>query len=122
MKYKTDISIIIRTYNEEKYLKKNISSILKQEVNQNIEILVVDSGSTDKTIQIANELKVKLIRIQKNEFTFGRSLNIGCEKAIGKILVFLSAHCIPKGKFWLQNLITPLLNNKCDFTYGRQIA
>jgi len=122
LKYKTDISIIIRTYNEEKYLKKNISSILKQEVNQNIEILVVDSGSTDKTIQIANELKVKLIRIQKNKFTFGRSLNLGCEKAIGKILVFLSAHCIPKGKFWLQNLITPLLNNKCDFTYGRQIG
>tara|TARA_B100001287_G_scaffold29419_2_gene21012 strand:- start:1376 stop:2275 length:900 start_codon:yes stop_codon:yes gene_type:complete len=122
MKYKKDISIIIRTYNEEKFLKKNISSILKQEINQNIEIFVVDSGSTDNTIKIVNEFNIKLLKIKKKEFTYGRSLNIGCEKATGKILVFLSAHCIPKDKYWLQKLVSPLLHNKCDFTYGRQLG
>ena len=57
-----------------------------------IEIILVDSGSNDKTLSIANKHKIIITHIEKKSFTFGRSLNIGCDIATGDILVFISGH------------------------------
>jgi len=117
------ISIIIRTYNEEKYLGLLLDGIHKQQcVQENVEIIVVDSGSTDDTVKIANSHDCIVVYINKNEFTFGRSLNVGCEAANGEILVFVSGHCIPVGQLWLQNLVKPLLIKDSEYVYGRQVG
>jgi GT2 family glycosyltransferase len=60
--------------------------------------------------------------IEKSEFTFGRSLNLGCAFANGDILVFLSGHCVPVGERWLTALLEPLLRRTCSYCYGRQIG
>ena len=74
------ISIIIRTFNEEKYLNELLSSINTQDCdNYKTEVIIVDSGSTDKTIEIATQHNARITYIDKNEFTFGKSLNIGCD-------------------------------------------
>ena len=86
------------------------------------EILVVDSGSTDNTLKIAKSHNCRIIRIKKNEFTFGRSLNIGCANARGKYLVFISGHCIPHDQSWLKNLVEPLQSGNVVYTYGRQVG
>jgi len=117
------VSIIIRTLNEEKYLDELLSAIDVQEKNGFVcEVVIVDSGSTDKTLKIANKHKAKVTYINKQDFSFGRSLNIGCEFADGEYLVFISGHCVPVNKNWLQDLVDPLMKNQCDYVYGRQIG
>jgi rhamnosyltransferase len=117
------VSIIIRTLNEERYLDEILVAIKSQNANNfSYEVVIVDSGSTDNTLKIAKTHSARITYIKKQDFTFGRSLNVGCDFAHGKYLVFISGHCIPTNKDWLQNLIAPLIQKKCDYTYGRQIA
>lgn len=117
-----DVSYIIRTYNEERYLFDVIQGINKQKIDLKYEILVVDSGSTDKTLEIADKTNCRIIKIAKDSFSFGRSLNLGCEAALGSYLVFLSGHCIPKDEHWALNLLTPLIEKTAVYSYGRQIG
>lgn len=117
------VSVVIRTYNEERYLDELLTGISEQSVDcRRIEVVVVDSGSIDGTIDIARKHGCRVIRISKAEFTFGRSLNIGCEYASGGILVFVSGHCVPASKFWLKNLIAPLESGEAVYAYGRQLG
>ena len=117
------VSIIIRTLNEERCLDEILSVINSQNIeNFSYEIVIVDSGSTDNTLAIAKRHNSRIAYIEKKDFTFGRSLNVGCEYAKGDYLVFVSGHCIPTSKNWLKKLISPLIEKKCDYSYGRQIG
>jgi len=116
------ISIIIRTYNEDKYLDKLLSSIENQDIDDKIEIIVVDSGSIDDTLNICRRFDVKLVHINKKNFTFGRSLNKGIEISSGKYCVFVSGHCIPYNNRWLYELIKPFKDKSIGLSYGRQIG
>jgi glycosyltransferase involved in cell wall biosynthesis len=118
-----ELSIIIRTYNEEKYLPELLSSLRLQDIGDyEMEIILVDSGSTDETVQIAKSFGCRIEYIKKDEFSFGKSLNIGCSIATGKILVFISGHCIPVNNSWLLNLVRPIISNQVSLTYGKQIG
>ncbi len=68
------ISIIIRTYNESEYIEKLLIA-LKSQTLKDIEIILVDSESTDKTVEIAQKYCDRIINIKKSDFTFGYSLN-----------------------------------------------
>ena len=115
-------SIIIRTYNEEKHLGKVLDAVQKQDFLGNVEIIVVDSGSTDNTLQIAKTSNCKVVHIKKEIFSFGRSLNYGCTAAIGDLLIFISAHCIPTDKYWLSELVKPFNNKNIVLSYGSQVG
>ena len=115
------VSIIIRTLNEEKFLSECLESIKLQNYDAEVEIIIVDSGSTDRTIEIGVFHGCKIVQIYKNEFTFGRSLNLGCKNSSGDILILLSAHCIPTTENWLRDLVYPITHNQCEYVYGRQI-
>ena len=117
-----DISIIVRTYNEEKHIKKLLYGIKNQNIQKKYEIIIVDSGSTDRTIQFALEFDVKIINIKKEEFSFGKAINLGCKEAKGELLVFASAHVYPVYNDWISNLINPFSDKKIAYTYGRQIG
>lgn len=120
---KSLVSIIIRTLNEEKYLEELLKSIDEQCLkNFKREIIIVDSGSTDKTLKIASEYGAKIVYIKKRDFSFGRSLNIGCKSANGDIFIFISGHCIPNGTDWIENLLSPIRLGICGYTYGRQVG
>ena len=115
-------SIVIRTYNEQRHLPGVLQAIKAQAAAFAHETLVVDSGSTDRTPQIAEEFGCRIVRIAREEFSFGRSLNMGCRAALGECLVFVSGHCIPAGKDWLARLIEPLGRDSIVYTYGRQVG
>ena len=120
----TTVSIIFRALNEEKWLGEALKACRSQKLNPDteVELILVDSGSTDNTIAIAQEHGCQVFHISKSEFTFGRSLNIGCDGATGDYLVFISAHCIPCSDTWLERLIAPLKVGQCDYTYGGQVG
>lgn len=114
------VSLIIRSKNEEKWIKLSLESIFSQTI-KNLEVILVDNNSNDNTVKIAKSYGVKKIsKIKK--FVPGIALNKGCNLAVGKYLVFLSAHCIPENKYWLKNLISKIdENKKIIASYGRQL-
>ncbi|WP_151447314.1 glycosyltransferase [Lacisediminimonas profundi] len=117
------VSIVIRTLNESRYLGELLEAIQRQQVNGfTVETVVIDSGSTDGTLEIAKQYGCTITHITRDQFSFGRSLNWGCEAAQGDILVLISGHCVPTDSQWLQTLCEPIAQEKVHYTYGRQIG
>jgi rhamnosyltransferase len=113
-------SIIVRAYNEERHIKKLLIGIQRQKVSFGYEVILVDSGSTDKTVHIASTFGVKILNIPPEDFSFAYSLNQGIEGATGEFCVFISAHCYPENEFWLENLIRPFNDPSIALVYGKQ--
>jgi rhamnosyltransferase len=116
------ISVVVRTYNEERHLGELLQSLTEQLDCAKHEVLVVDSGSTDKTVAIAQHYGARLVTIRKEDFSFGRSLNVGCKAALGNVFVFVSGHCVPSHRRWLAQLTEPLLVGQAHYSYGRQLG
>jgi rhamnosyltransferase len=116
-------SIVIRTLNEAQHLGDLLAMVAKQRLDGlEAEVVLIDSGSTDGTIGIAEAYGAKITTIAKSDFSFGRSLNRGCAFSTGEILVFVSGHCVPVDENWLQNICQPLIDGKVVYSYGRQVG
>jgi rhamnosyltransferase len=112
-------SLIIRAYNEEAHIGRLLSGVMQQTVDD-VEIILVDSGSTDATVAIARQYPVQVISLRPEEFSFGRALNLGCRAARGEFLVFASAHVYPIYRDWLERLLAPFADEEVVLSYGRQ--
>lgn len=116
-------SIVIRTLNEAKHLEVLLQAIAAQDTKRvQWEVVIVDSGSTDGTLEIAARYPCKLLHITRQQFSFGRSLNMGCEAALGEALVMISGHCVPTDSLWLENLCIPIVERVAEYSYGRQLG
>jgi rhamnosyltransferase len=112
-------TIIIRTYNEEKHIDRLLTGIMRQNV-RDVQIILVDSGSTDSTVYVATHYPVDVVHIHPGEFSFGRSLNLGISSALAENLVFASAHVYPAYPDWLERLLVPLKDSQVALAYGKQ--
>ncbi|MCS7017875.1 MAG: glycosyltransferase [Cytophagales bacterium] len=115
-------SVVIRCYNEEKYIGKLLESILQQTVTD-CEIVIVDSGSTDRTLSIVQQYPARIVQIAPHEFTFGRALNRGIAAARGKYILIVSAHVYPTHNDWIEKMLAPFAADKrVALSFGRQIG
>lgn len=108
---KVRASILIRTKNEERCIGKVLDVLFSQSYND-FEVILVDSGSTDNTLEIARKYPVKIYEIKPESFTWGFSLNYGFERTKGDFIVCLSAHSLPLSKEWLNTLISNFHDDK----------
>ncbi len=115
------VSIIIRCKNEEKSIGRTLEKVFAQAIDIPFEVIIVDSGSTDRTLEIVQQYPVRVFRISPESFTFGYALNYGIERADGTIIVNLSAHCFPVDNYWLSRLVSPILEGRAEAGYGRQV-
>ena len=112
-------SVVIRCFNEEQHIGRLLSGVLQQNI-QDVESIVVDSGSTDATVSIASRYPVRILHVQPEEFSFGRSLNAGCQAASGEFIVIASGHVYPVYNDWLERLLAPFSDPQVALVYGKQ--
>lgn len=110
MEYNNTVSIIMPVYNEEKYIRTCLDSILKQTYPYITEILIIDGISQDSTRTIINQYQKtnkNLILVDNKDKIQSAALNIGIEKASGEIIVRVDAHAIYE-KAYVENCVSTL--------------
>jgi rhamnosyltransferase len=115
------VSVVIRAKNEARDIGETLQAVRGQEGVGPVEVIVVDSGSTDGTLDIVRRFPVRLIEIAPETFTYGRALNLGIAAAGGDVVVSLSAHSLPAHERWLANLVRNFADSRVAGVYGRQI-
>ncbi len=112
-------SIVIRAFNEERYLGRLLEGISRQTI-KDVQVILVDSGSIDKTVTIAKERKADIVSIDPQDFTFGRSLNMGIEAAKSDFILIVSAHVYPVYPDWIEKMLEPFSDSSIALVYGKQ--
>ncbi|MDH6425085.1 rhamnosyltransferase [Aurantimicrobium minutum] len=103
------VTVFIPTYNGETYLEVLLQAVIQQVVDFEFEIQVIDSGSTDQTLEILNKFHdISILQIPNAEFSHGRTRNLAAQIARGIYIVFLTQDAIPSSKHWLASLIDPM--------------
>ena len=101
-------TIVILTKNGEATIGRCLTAIQQQAGCDQPEILVVDSGSTDRTVEIALRLGVRVHSIPPTQFNYGLTKNLAAELARGDVIVYLSQDNLPADANWLSSLLRPL--------------
>lgn len=114
-------SIVIRAKNEAHDIHETLERVYSQQGAGDFEVIVVDSGSTDGTVELAREFPTQVIQIPPESFTYGRALNIGIKAGSGEFVVSLSAHSLPAHEHWLANLLAPFSDPTIAGVYGREL-
>jgi len=104
------VSIIIPTKNAGNDFEYTLEKIKNQKGIKKIEIIVIDSGSTDDTLTLAERFEADISIISPTEFGHGKTRNLGAEKASGDFLIFMVQDAIPIGDLWLYSMVN-FLNN-----------
>ncbi len=113
------VSVVVRAYNESAHIGTLLDLVARQSFTDH-EVVVVDSGSTDDTVAIAERRGARVVHIAKQDFTFGRSLNVGCRAARGELLLMASAHVFPVDGEWIAHLVRAFDDPRVALAYGRQ--
>ncbi|HAZ10975.1 MAG: hypothetical protein A2047_00340 [Omnitrophica bacterium GWA2_41_15] len=103
------ISIVILTKNQENMIEETLKAVFCQEISCGFEVIIIDSGSNSRVLEIIRKYPVVLIQISPEEFGHGKTRNLGMCLSKGEYLVFLNGDATPKDKHWLNNLIRPFL-------------
>jgi glycosyltransferase involved in cell wall biosynthesis len=114
------LSCVIRTYNEAEFIGPLIEKLQAQAAAQ-LEIIVVDSSSTDSTPHIAETLGAKLLAMPRKEFNYSKALNMGIEKSGGDIILIVSAHVLPREDNWLATMTSNFSDSRVAGVYCRQV-
>lgn len=111
------VAVIIPTYNEEKNIDKCLRSIFNQ-TYPNIEVIVIDDGSTDKSVQIIQEFPVQLLTGFRHQGP-AKTRNKGVEFSKGLILVFADAD-MTFSKGFIEELVRPIIERKYQGTFSKE--
>lgn len=114
-----ETTVLIRAFNEERWLPEVFAALARQRY-RDFEVLLVDSGSVDRTREIAAANGARILRMRTEDFTFGHSLNVGLREIRSPYVAILSAHAIPSDEGWLENLVAPLRASDVAMVYGGQ--
>ncbi|HYL94341.1 MAG TPA: glycosyltransferase [Terriglobales bacterium] len=114
-------SVLILTKNEACNISHCLEAVLSQESPGRPEVILIDSGSSDHTVQIAGRYPVQLYRIAAESFHHARTRNLAAELAQGEYLVYLAADALPSSQGWLGALLRNFEDSTVGAVYGRHV-
>ncbi len=102
-----DVSIILLTKNGLPKLEQTLAAIFAQKTARSFQVLAIDSGSVDGTLELLSRYPICIKQIQPAEFNFGATRALGYDLARGQILLTLSQDAVPADEHWLEKLTAP---------------
>ena len=117
------VTVTILTWNGEQYLDAILTAVESQQYDGVFDVLVIDSASTDGTLDIvAAHQAVRLHQIPNEEFGHGKTRNLAAELATGEIVAYLTHDAVPVGTDWLAAMVRPFADESIAAVLGRQVA
>jgi rhamnosyltransferase len=115
------ISVVIPVKNGGTDFERCLAAIGRQVADDAVEVVVVDSGSTDSSVEVARAHGARVHEIPASQFGHGRTRNLGASLAKGDVLVFTSQDAYAATEHWLARLVEPLARAEVAGSYGRQL-
>ena len=117
-----DATIVIPTKNGGELFKRVLREIFSQQTDYSYEVVCVDSGSKDGTVETIKKFPVKLYEILPQDFGHGKTRNFGASKGSGKYIVFITQDALPADGHWLQKLLDAMeLDEKVVGAFGQHL-
>lgn len=112
--YPVRVSVVIPTKNGGAIFERLMAQLVNQLGIAWMEIIVVDSGSTDRTVELVRHFGGSVIEIKPEEFSHSYARNLGAEHAQGDYILFMTQDAVPTDDYWLYKFITPLVEGKAS--------
>src|SRR5580700_7372131 len=105
-------TIVLLTFNAKPWVRELVEGALNQKTDFDYEILAIDSGSKDGTVEILQdydkkEKRVRLHQIPNSEFGHGKTRNYAAKMAKGEFVVYLTHDAVPAADYWLSEMLKP---------------
>jgi rhamnosyltransferase len=117
------ISVVVPVKDGGADLVRCLDAVARQRLDEEVEVVVVDSGSRDDSVELARSRGARVHEIPAETFGHGRTRNLGASLARGDVLVFTTQDAYPADDGWLATLLAPLRSGpEVAGVYGRQLA
>ena len=122
--FKRLVTVAIPTFNAGSKFAEVIEKVTRQDLTDKYEVLIIDSGSSDETVETIKRFpSVRLHEIQNSEFQHGRTRNLCIELSDSQFTAFLTQDALPKNETWLKNLVAPFSkSDQIAGVFGRHEA
>jgi rhamnosyltransferase len=115
------ISVLLLTKNGTEYLEEVLRAIFSQKLSETFEVIAIDSGSTDGTLDMLRRYPVRVREIAPEEFNHGRTRNLGIAMAHGDFVVLITQDATPSTESWLERMLANFSDPDVAGVYCRQI-
>jgi rhamnosyltransferase len=115
------VSLVVPTWNAGPEFPEILAGMRAQRVAGGLEVLVIDSGSTDGTAEHLRRQPLRLIEIPNAEFDHGLTRNLGIREAGGEVVVLATQDARPADEWWIQRLVDCFDDPGVAGAYSRQI-
>jgi rhamnosyltransferase len=116
-----EISVLLLTKDGMAYLEEVLQAISSQKISEQFEVIAIDSGSTDGTLEILRRYPVQIKEISPEEFNHGMIRNLGIEMARGEFVALLTQDATPSSETWLQKMMANFSDPRVAGVYCRQM-
>lgn len=116
------ISIVIPVKNGDKWIESCLYAIMQQTLFSESEIIILDSGSNDRTLDLLKKFPVRIFHITPDEFNHGQTRNFGVEQSKGKYVVMTVQDAEAANPYWLQGLVDGFRDERVVGVCGMQIV
>ena len=117
-----DISVVIPVKNGKKYIGQLLKAVFSQKIDAAFEVIVIDSGSCDGTLDMIRAYPVMLHQIKPEEFNHGLTRNLGISLSRGKYIILMTQDAVPCDGAWMEKMIEHLKgDNDVAAVYSRQV-
>ena len=115
------VSVFIPTYNGGPLFDRVLQAVFAQRVDFPFEVLCIDSGSRDETLDIIKKHGARLIQIPNSEFNHGLTRNRGAQETRGEVLILLVQDAVPHGSDWMRTFVSNFADPEVAGVYCHQI-
>jgi glycosyltransferase involved in cell wall biosynthesis len=116
------LTALIRSRDEEDGIGRLIDTLQAQTIAEQIEIVVIDSGSRDRTLPEVRRRGIKPLQIRPEEFTYGRALNLAAAQARAPVCLSISAHALPTDEGWAARVVGAFDDPRIACAFGQAVT